>query len=443
MDKKTYFLTWLKKRIFTKRVNIIRMFAINIKPLTEPKINPLDQLMIESGELKLKDVYNEDYLLNHNGINYYTIINGEKILLGKYDSSVPFINIREKLTLEKDDLPNIYETTETTYGILFLNYYCFIDIAGNRFPYVNKHLDSCTSLEMDLFKHNRLNENDPDYLSIPDHITPCRNRLQQLGTFTSLFVPAATRKIISSPKEILEKRDRLLAEYRKPDGSISVTDVTMIQNILKQDMKNYVESDEDYGGLITDRSWGNTLMGMNVMIGAVKRFDKQGAYDVITDCFMDGINSKNMVSFVNISRAGSFYRGHETQLGGVEVKGLQRVIDNQVVIEDCNTKYYLEIKITNINFSSYKGRYHMVNGEKALVTEDCIGKTIKLRSPARCGASSPNLCLTCMGEIFRGYESKIPVMSSKPASDMLNNMMKAIHDTTIRLTTYDPLIAFY
>lgn len=443
MDKKTYFLAWLKNRLFTKRVNIIRMFAINIQPLAKPKINPLDQVMIDNGEIKLKEVYNEDYLLNHNGINYFTIIDGEKIDLGAYTTKEPYINIREKLTLEAGELPNVHETIETTYGILFLNYYCFIDITKERFPYVNKHLNSCTSLEMDLFKQNRLPEDDPNHLSIPLHINPCRNRLQQLGTFTSLFVPAATRKIISTPKEILEKRDKLLEEYRKPDGTISVTDVTMIQNMLKQDMKEYVESDEDYGGLITDRSWGNTLMGMNVMVGAVQRFDKPGTYDVITDCFMDGINAKNMVSFVNISRAGSFYRGHETQLGGVKVKELQRVIDNQVVIEDCNTPYYLEIKLNDINFSSYKGRYHMVNGEKTLVTQDYIGKTIKLRSPTRCGASSPNLCLTCMGEIFRGYENKIPVMSSKPASDMLNNMMKAIHDTTIRLTIYDPVIAFY
>lgn len=443
MDKKTYFLGWLKARLFRKRVNVIRMFAINISMQSKFELNPVDKLLIDAGEKTIKEVNPTDYLLCHNGINYYTTIDDQQIELGPYNSALPFINHIEKLTLEPGDLPNITETTETTYGVLFLNYYCFIDITKGKFPYINKHMDSCVKMEMQLFTHNRLPTDDPNYLDIKTEINPCRDRLQQLGTYTSLFVPAATRKILSTPKEILKKRDALLKQYRRKDGTYSVADITMIQNELKQDMKKYVESDEDYGGLITNRSWGNTLMGMNVLVGAVQRFDKPGTYDIIPGCFSDGLNAKNMVSMVNIARAGSFYRGHETQLGGVEVKVLQRVIDNRITMEDCGTKRFRLIKLTMMNFSSYKGRYHMVNGVRTLVTGEYIGKLIKLRTPACCGASNPNLCLTCMGEMFRGYENKVPVMASQPGSDMLNNMMKAMHDTTIRLSEYDPTIAFH
>jgi hypothetical protein len=442
MDKKTYFLNWLKARCFTKRVNLIRMFAINITQKTNFELNPIDKKRIDDGEITLRDIYNDDYLLCHNGVNYYTMVNGETIILDKYNNTKPFIDVKEQLILKSGDLPNIKEDTLTTYGLLFLNYYCFIDIIKGKFNYVNRHLNTCTPLEEALFKQNRLPTDDPNHLEIATEINPCRNRLQQLGTLTTLFVPAATRKLLSSPKEIIAKRDELLKQYTKPDGTISVTDVTMIQNILKEDMKKYVESDEDYGGLITERSWGNTLMGMNVMVGAVQRFDRPGQYDVITECFTDGVSPKNMAKFTNIARAGSFYRGHETQLAGVKVKELQRVIDNQVTLEDCGSRRYLVVKLSSSNISTYLGRYHMVGGSKALITKEDVGKTIMLRSPTRCNAPSPNLCLTCMGEIFRGYEKKIPVMSSQPASDMLNNMMKAMHDTTIRLQNYDPIVAF-
>ena len=82
----------------------------------------------------------------------------------------------------------------------------------------------------------------------------------------------------------------------------------------------------------------------------------------------------------------------------------------KVEIDDCKTKRYLEMLITETIFETIMGRYYLneKTGEIDEVTDDLrkkfINKKIKLRSPLYCKGKS--LCKVCYGKLSERLENK-------------------------------------
>jgi hypothetical protein len=86
------------------------------------------------------------------------------------------------------------------------------------------------------------------------------------------------------------------------------------------------------------------------------------------------------------------------------------------------------------------------NGGLVLLTpdniEEYIGKTVQYRSPLYC--QSDNLCEKCAGDLYRRIGIVNAGLSlNKITSIFLNKLLKIMHDSTVKTSSFDPFDYLY
>lgn len=74
--------------------------------------------------------------------------------------------------------------------------------------------------------------------------------------------------------------------------------------------------------------------------------------DLVTNSLYEGWQNDKFATFNNVSRAGSFDRGSETQLGGVSAKEIRATSNTRIVKGDCGTKMGILIVVTDDNYGT-------------------------------------------------------------------------------------------
>jgi hypothetical protein len=162
--------------------------------------------------------------------------------------------------------------------------------------------------------------------------------------------------------------------------------------------------------------------------------------------YADGIGLSDYPIFTNLTTAGAYARGVNTQDGGTETKRLNKSMQAttlDVAGSDCGTDLGVTVIMTEANKNMFKYRYMIDPSDSKkliyLTSENLsqyVGKPIKLRSPLYCNGKT--ICSKCAGELF--YKLEIPnagLLTSTYSGILMNKSMKTMHDASIKFNKID------
>jgi len=361
--------------------------------------------------------------------SYYVLIEKEWI---KIDDRLPvdgaLLSMMEPIVLEKDSLENVHERLETTIGLTVMNVLYFTSIFGTMFNFQNKAMTPKSVENMVITAYKK------DAITVEQY-----HSFMDVGTFLEglarIITVSITPKTIVPPPGIKEYsikvREEMVAKY----GTNWVKDRSRIveyEEALKKYDKAWLKDDPSLGKLMSGKILNDARVKMNLGFGAESAFDETGTdVNLITNSLLDGYpkDAASLAVIFNTSRAGSFFRGHETQKGGASAKDLLRATAGIVIVPgDCNTRLGHPVTVGKWMGDNLTGRY-IIEGDKVSKIEnmfDYIGKTIVIRSPQYCNQAN-GICSICSGEVMAKYPNGVSILATDISGAMLNSSLKKMH----------------
>lgn len=351
----------------------------------------------------------------------------------------PIYGFDEIVTITEEDIPNLKGTAITTYGILLANYTLLVYPFNDKIPYINDEI-SISSIEniiLPVFVDNPLEEGRVGDKEIPvSEYLKFVNAAQYLEGFAQICVPAATPKSILPAPGIHEFRDKLIKENQN-----NLHDPTVIARIdkqLKEYDKEYLKGDLSNGHMLEEKSY-DSRKKMYAMYGAEQGLEEKVTVDPIIKSLSEGWDIDYFPQMNNALRAGSYFRGAQTQLGGEAVKWLLRASSNiRVTVDDCGSKLGMNIDIDDSSYESLVGFTLLVGGKTLKITDKdmaskYIGKSVEIRSPMFCNLTKTDYCKTCVGDKLSLHPNALSAAISEYGSIMLNIFMKLMHGKALTL----------
>jgi len=395
----------------------------------------------------IEDTYEDEFIKIDNGSFYVKLKDNEtdELYLITDNYKDPVLDIKAKITIEKDFLPNVSKSIETTVGRVIANYILLARVFGNKIDYINQPFTVSDIEDGYIAKYLEFDKNDPRNITI-DEYTKFVDSVSYLTRLNRLIVHAGTPKLLTRPEGIEEYRKKLIEEAKKKYGEDALERLDVVGEIdkkLEEYEKEYLKDDPTLAPKISGKTMG-ALKKMYASYGhGGDFFYNDGKAHYIDKSLEEGWrdDQKDITIIYNDIRMASYKRGAETQKGGYTAKqGLRATADLKIIKGDCGSKVGLDITLDKNNYKSYIGRYMLQNGKPVLLTEEnikpLIGKTITIRSPMFCHTEI-NFCSTCMGENVKNYENGISIMVINMAGVILNSSMKAMHDQSIKLAKLD------
>ena len=352
----------------------------------------------------------------------------------------PVLYCNETITVTNQDVPTVEagKKIETTPGIVFINWYCFIYALGNKIPFVNENNLSVGKIAQSLASRVRDDmpeeKRDPAFIYVTE-FKKMLNAMASLTGFTVVNSPSATEYTVSAAPGIDKLKKELLDKYK--DKLDDPTVVAKIEKELVQYDKDYINKDPNKGFYIKGKSFDINRKKLHIMQGVQKRMDPDKPNVLVTTSLYEQTKPEDIPALIDGLRDGSYNRGAATALGGEEVKFIYRIYSAaEIIKEDCGTKMGLRRVIHEAyNPKSYIGTYIIENGKNVLLTEEnyknYIGKEVIMRSPGYCLAAQGGVgyCSICYGNKMRGFEQSLASYGAKVGSVMNGRFMKAMHGT--------------
>jgi hypothetical protein len=219
--------------------------------------------------------------------------------------------------------------------------------------------------------------------------------------------------------------------------------------------KEIIEFDAKWRG---DDPGNNFLIGKKslnsrkkkvLMYGGEKGADGNANRMVLIKNSLDEGWDINAFSAMNDTlRMGSFARGAETMLGGVEVKWMLRASSNMnVTSDDCGSKVGIPRYVTEKNMKKLVG-FNLVGKDKPipLTSEEeagkYLGKLVMVRSPMYCNLDRTDYCKACIGKRLSDTPFALSSAVSAYGSAFLSLFMSAAHSKALEVKKLDWKAAF-
>jgi hypothetical protein len=354
-------------------------------------------------------------------------IDGKWEVITDIPPMVPVFKAMEPLKVYADEVPNLSETVETTYGDVMFNWRVLVYAFGSKFPYMVGPV-SITSIERQLAKIMKDDplpeeEDSPTEIYVRDYLQ-FGLAVSDLAGFTQLFVPTATAKALQTDPNVLPMRTKLLEENKDRLHDPAV--VAEIQNKLVAMDKAWLKGDPSEGFFTGDKVWNTARKRMFLIHGPEAGFDEGGNAELVVNSLNEGWDITKLPAMINSLRAGSYYRGKLTALGGESVKFFLRVFQNTYISEvDCGTKLTMR-KIVNENASSLIGTYRVTKDGLQLLDAEILAtlkdQYIDVRTPQYCKTAASDFCQKCMG----AHNSENPLGLGSGASDVGSTFMSVM-----------------
>lgn len=389
-------------------------------------------MSIKGDTITASDIYNL--------FNKKTSIRPDGVKVVEY----PLFEPEEEIVVPKGSLKNITEDTKTTAGRYIFNMVVIESAFGDKWPYINYTLRGD---QVDDLKNKMCDELLMGRITGEEYAKFQRN-VVWLNNFTEIFVPGISINLIMLPKEIKNELQRLIDANKQ--AIITNDVVTYIKNVEKPILdfarKWYIEHDEPGWALYAKGGkpkFDNVFKNMFLEVGPILDI-ATGKYKISTGCYADGIPSDEYYLYANQGIFGAYNRAVNTQYSGAKTKEFAVAFQSlQVIEEDCGTQHTIGLDVTKSNLSSIKWRWIKDTGVPegwTVVTPDnlesYIGKHVEYRSPMFC--MSKHLCWRCMGELYRRMNLKnAGLASQKLTSIFMNKSLKAMHDTTSKISRFD------
>lgn len=354
----------------------------------------------------------------------------------------PKFQLNAKITLEKGELENVHEKTQTTIGRLLVNKFLFSDGLMHVVPYVNETITKGVIKKFETLIANALIDGKID----SKVITAYYNRIQWLGlSVHSIICGSLSEKMIYPLPEILKLKEELFKKYAEdlngPNGLIMAA---KIESILMDEAKKILKDDPgmdlyNYGAKTTFKGTYKDMMLVKgpVYNNVTKRFD------IIKSCLAQGIDKNEIDSFGSQVISGAYPKAVDTRVAGYYTKKFFSCYQNVVLDEpgtDCGSQKFRDVLLTADNYSRVKYRFINDNGKLVCLTPEIApkyyGKTVHMRSPMYCAGEK--ICNKCAGDLmYRLQLRNVGLTISDIGSNLLNVGMKGFHDSTVSLYKMD------
>lgn len=439
MDKKTFFINAMKLQKFKKLAWVISAFSLTKQG---SNVNVNVNAEVPYGVIVPYDMVSPyDIISDLTGYSYFDpdqnkVVKIEDGILGE-----PLFNAKDKIIIGPDDIPNLKETIETTYGRLLFNWLVLVTPFGTKIDYYNnlvnlgKVEDIILSKLVDDVEGENPKTSDLIYVSEYLEYTKC---VFHLTGFSQVFSQGLTEKALSPPPGINEYKAKLLEE-NKDHLSDMATIADIDKKLIEFDAK-FLEGDESEDFLISKKSKGTVRKKMFLMQGAEQGLDDNNvSAELVTNSLSQGWDINKFPAMNNTLRAGSFNRGAQTELGGTAVKMLLRASSNiNLAMKDCGSTLGSPYLITDENKSKLVGFSIISKGKLIKIdmveeTEEYVGNLVLLRNPMYCKCTDTDYCETCVGDRLKVNPTGVSSAVAMYGDVMLGIFMKAMHGTSLEL----------
>lgn len=275
------------------------------------------------------------------------------------------------------------------------------------------------------------------------------DRYESFSMRMSSFVnPSVDSNMLSLTPEIIELRDKLLAENKEKLEANDIVVAGQVEDALIKKAKETYQDDpayELYASGVTKLS--NEFKTMALMQGSLPQDAEFNKFKVVTSSLNQGTEKSDIPYVMNSAVVGGYSRGKAPEEGGALAKNANYVFQTMMIDKhgtDCGTKVYPHITITPKVADEYVGRY-VVEGDKlVLLTEENInkykGKTVQMRSVLTC--KSKSVCSKCAGEflyqMYQIYDKPIAfgLKLSKQQHEIVQKRLKLSHDISLKFVDF-------
>lgn len=359
------------------------------------------------------------------------------------DPNLPVFRPLEKLELPAGSLRNQSEAVVTAYGTALVNQLLLVWPFGSKIPYMNGRV-TIDAIEKIIEK--RWDDAAPEQEGNDGPIRTSeylryQKAAGQLPGFSQLCVPSATPKTMTCDPNMIIRRNELL-ELHKDELHDPVVVAGIMKELTEMD-REWLKDDPGARFYIKGKAYDVVRAKLYIMQGFSTGFGLEP--ELITTSLAEGWDVKKLPAMINQLRDGSYGRGAQTALGGVEVKNNNRMYQNSVVApEDCGSQRGLRMRIDKTTQPHLIGFYELINGQSVLIDEETVvkkfGEMIVVRSPAYCltGANiagANNYCRCCMGEGIASTPQALGTYAAAIGSLLMDVFMKLMHGKS--LTTAD------
>ncbi len=371
---------------------------------------------------------------------------GNEIVIDGWEPGKPLLRVREGLMVGPQDIPNVKEEIYTSCGLLLANWVHLAGIFGDRFNYINRRF-GVSDVEKLL---SPLIADDPEEgQELDPRLIPCSLYLQwtqqsfDLSSISQVVQVGASEKTLTSPPGLDDFVEKLLKEY---EGKLEDPAVIaeMQSKVLEFD-RAWRAGDSGNDFLIGKKSEKIVRMKRNLMYGGEAGADGNATrMKLIAKPLNSGWDTGSFVNMQNTSRMGSYSRGAETMIGGVEVKWLIRASSNLTMAEDnCDTQAGVTELVDKSWVKSFIGFTIMDKGQEVVVTEDNVGsylgKHVVRRSPMYCKLGKTDFCRVCLGPRLSGAPKELSQSIVAIGSAIMLTSMGAMHGRVLETVDYDIL----
>lgn len=240
------------------------------------------------------------------------------------------------------------------------------------------------------------------------------------------------------PPFILEKKQQLLAKETDP---VKFNEIAFT---LAQEYLEYIRTEHHSSiyNILMSGAKGSPADWALLMIAKGSQIDIENNESAnILNSLNDGLTIEEFYISAASARQTQYLKSKGSADPGYLAR--QGVFANANTIlsknEDCGTKRFFNLSVTNSNFKKILGRYYYDEKTKDLkliaVEKDAkrlVGSTILLRSPLYCIEPNDGICKTCYGKLAEILETdKIGIITGSIINDYgVNFAMKARHMTS-------------
>lgn len=437
MNKRQFYLDALKNGAYLVTAWNISCYGLISESPEEWKTNPYPYRIVQQT--------NGYYYVNPENTT-------ELILISDARAGQPLFARNELIHLDVGDIPNVTKPIDTCYGNVLANQIMFVYAFGNKFPFLTGRYNigkiekmiaqrlednPRTQEEFKLVEANIADLSDP--LRAPlfvDEYLRFADGTYSLVAYTQLFTPADTRKTMTAPPGVVELRNKLVEENKDKLHDRAV--VADIATQLQQLDADYMKGDRGLDFLITDKSKKIVRSRLYLMYGAETGIEEKVTVDLIQKSLTEGWDIEKFPEMNNALRAGSYYRGKLTELGGAAVKEIFRAAGNlAMTAEDCGSTFGLPGYYKSEESERIVG-FTAINQDGSLtrITEDnvseYVNKEIALRSPMTCKLEHTDYCATCLGERLARNPTGMAMAAVEYGAAFLGIFMSAAHSKGIQ-----------
>ena len=413
MIKSEYFRSCLKddKALIQKWINSMFMIIVEEEPV------PARYSAIISGTV---NVY-------HN--NEWTPLTDAKV-------GEPIFDVDVSLDMNQDDMKCIEGDIRTTYGIALMNKILLEYGMSNKMPYINGEV-SMGDIEDTILPNLHDDVENLEDEEVGKFYVRDIEKLSQADLMVQeqahIFVVSRSKKSLYPATGIKEEKAKKIKEMEKKYGdklwSEDIHAVEFFEHMQKFD-REYLADDPSLGIVLSNKIVNISRSRRNIAFGNEKNpFNPLTPSKMIMDTLGEELDltEEKMPYFVNSSRAGSLFRGIDTQKSGSIAKSLvMATMGLKYVDGDCGSKRYRTLLVER--GKRFNNRTFNIGGKDVLVVDGTTmdGKVALLRDPMYCNLVN-RYCRTCSGENAYKNPTALVLQATKFGGDLVNGDMKKMH----------------